>query len=195
MKRIVWTSIAMGILLIGAAAHATVSVTLSASGAFTPGSVITLNTYVTADAGEIDNAVFGALWYTGSQVNGPLDPGPGGTQQQFSLPGAGWILGTLSCTTMRCLVFNQINSTLPQPAPVNVSNFLIGTNTFTIEPDELFGSVIAFTWQSSPSTQRLDFFGVTNAPGVSITVVPEPTTVALLGLGLCAIAVAGRRKA
>jgi hypothetical protein len=185
----------MGTLPFGASAHATVSVTLSASGAFTPGSVITLNTFVTANGGEIDNTVFGRITYPGSQVNGPLDPGPAGTQSQNILPGAGWIIGSLSCTTATCVAFNQINSTLPQPDPINVTNFLIAITTFTIELDELPGSVINFNWASTPSTQRLDFFGLTTSPGVSITVIPEPTTAALLGLGLLGLVVASRRRA
>jgi len=51
------------------------------------------------------------------------------------------------------------------------------------------------TWQTTPSTQRLDFFGVTNAPGYSITIVPEPATTALLCVGLLRLAVATRRRA
>jgi hypothetical protein len=185
---------AVVLVLLAAAGNATVSITLSASGAFTPGSVITLETRVTANAGEIDNTVFGALIYPGTRVNGPLDPGPAGTQSQNILPGAGWIAGSLSCTTARCLAFNQINSTLPLPDPINVTDFLIATNTFTIEMDEVFGSVITFNWQSTPSTGRVDFFGLTSAPGVSITVIPEPTTAALLGLGLCGLVAASRRR-
>jgi len=191
MKRTLICGVLFGFLA-ATAANAAVSINLVASGPFTPGSVITLQTRVTANAGEIDNTVFGAILYPGALVNGPLDPGPGGTQSQNALPGPGWILGTLSCTTARCLAFNAINSTLPQPDPVNVTNFLIATNTFTI--DAPVGTAITFTWQSTPSTQRVDFFGLTTAPGVTVTVVPEPTTVAMLGLGLFGLAVAGRRR-
>jgi len=169
-----------------APADATVSLSLSANGDFTPGSVITLETRVTANGGEKDDVVFGAILYPGSQV----DPG---LQSQNLLPD-GWIFtATLSCTTVRCIAFLQINPTIPLPPP-NVSDFLIAVTPFTIQPDEVPGTVITFNWQSTPSFQRLDFFGITSHPGISITVVPEPTTAALLAASLLAVGMAARRR-
>lgn len=39
----------------------------------------------------------------------------------------------------------------------------------------------------------LNYFGITSLPGISFTIVPEPTTAALVALGLGALA-AGRRR-
>jgi hypothetical protein len=64
-----------------------------------------------------------------------------------------------------------------------------------IDPVTAPGTVVNFAWRTSPSAQRLDWFGLTNAPGVSITVAtPEPTTASLLGLGLLGLSVASRRR-
>jgi hypothetical protein len=97
----------------------------------------------------------------------------------------------LTCTTTFCNAFSQVNAA--GPIAVNVTDFLLATTTFTIDLATPVGSMINFTWNTSPSTSRLDWFGITNAPGVSITVVPEPTTALLLGAGLLGLALARRR--
>jgi PEP-CTERM motif len=99
---------------------------------------------------------------------------------------------------VRCVAFNQINSI--GPAAVNVADFQIATLTFTTAPlPENLLYPLLFDWVTTPTNQRLDFFGVTSAPGVCVTVmdgpacpVPEPDTGGLLALGLAALAVATR---
>jgi hypothetical protein len=168
-------------------ANAATSVVLSSdSPTYLAGGTITLTATVTQNAAETDTTVFGAILYTASKVDV-------GTQTQFALPPSGWVLGALSCTTTRCVAFSQVH--LAPALSVGVTNFVISTVTFTVELDELPGNTITFNWQTTPSTQRLDWFGITNAPGLTVTVIPEPTTAALLGRGLFGLAVAGRRRA
>lgn len=65
--------------------------------------------------------------------------------------------------------------------------------TITLTADAV--GVADFNWHSQLSNAlSLNFFGLTSASGISVTIVPEPTTAALLGIGLLGLAVAGRRR-
>ena len=52
--------------------------------------------------------------------------------------------------------------------------------------------VVNFGWQTT-GVNYLKFFGLTNAAGIAIQIIPEPTTAGLMGLGLLGLAISGRR--
>jgi hypothetical protein len=53
----------------------------------------------------------------------------------------------------------------------------------------------SFNWLTSGGgLLNLSFFGLTSANGVTVTIVPEPTTAGLMGLGLIGLAISGRRR-
>ena len=57
------------------------------------------------------------------------------------------------------------------------------------------GTVLTWNWQTTPTATQLSFFdAVPSVPAIQITVIPEPGTAALLGIGLLGVAVAARRQ-
>jgi hypothetical protein len=90
----------------------------------------------------------------------------------------------------------------PNAGTADVFNALAGTQATPI--DQLAVSTITltadaagtanFSWLINAGNESLNFFGLTNSAGTSVLIVPEPTTAALLGMGLLGLAVAGRRR-
>jgi hypothetical protein len=48
--------------------------------------------------------------------------------------------------------------------------------------------VVEVTWDTTDPSDQLTFFGLTNAPGTSFEIVPEPGTGVLLAIGLLSLA-------
>ena len=197
MKRTLTSLVAVAfVTALAISASASTNVSLSVVGPTTvpAGSVVILAAVVTSDGGELDNAVFGAV----NTVSGQFTLASGGPQVNLSTVGVaapGWSSGALTCTTAFCVAFSQVNSN--GAAAAGVTNLAIGSVAATLSGALAPGTVVNFNWRTTPSTQRLDWYGITNAPGTSVTIaaIPEPTTAAMIGLGLFGLAFAGRRRA
>lgn len=150
------------------------------------------------DAGASAHGIQGRLDYSGALVDN-------GTRTQTRLTGSygKWITGTLPAADNGVqawsLVFNQISPTLDQQdTALNLPGIL---STATLIAAAV--GVVNVNWHTVQDGFELDFFGLSNAPGTSFTIiscdgcsppVPEPSTMALLGLGLIALAALPLRR-
>jgi hypothetical protein len=169
---------------------------------FMPGDTITLYAKVsvltTDDDPTIavvgDDAIFGAIQIAGA----PIPAGPYAPGTQTALPGWATSVPALTCTTSFCRLFDQVDSVAPFTVAADVSGFAIGQMNFSVSLAATPGDTFTFSWRTAPTTQNLDFFNVQGGAGtvsVSVVPIPEPTTAAMLGLGVLGLALAGRRRA
>jgi hypothetical protein len=145
---------------------------------YAPGETITMT--ITGDSeGGTAASVIGRI----------LNTGAGGTSfvsaTQSQLISFGGFLPWVMGGTTGGKVFDQVGGLSPLP----VDNLLTSTVFWTA--DTL--GVAAFDWLTS-GTQPLSFFGLTSGAGHTVTIVPEPTTASLMGLGLIGLAISGRRR-
>jgi opacity protein-like surface antigen len=162
--------------LAAAASAVTLSVTPNAP-TYTVGQTVTLN--VVGDSqGSGDNAILGRLAYDLTLTSTVTS-----AQTTHTSPILGaWTANSLLTGDGFAEVFDQTS-----PLGLTLTVQQIQNASVTLVAD-LPGTVIV-TWSS------LDFFGLTSQAGTSFTIVPEPMTAALSGLGLLGLALAGRRRA
>jgi hypothetical protein len=186
MKRTLFLVAVLVAFATGASA-ATLSV-VSDKTTYAVGETITLS--VNGDAqGASSTAIFGRLQFDGSLVNNNTNT------QKLIGAASDWVKGGLSAgdtnavgpTTGFAEAFNQVSLN---------GGFQTATSpisTITLVAQAV--GVVSAQWnQVSGSGFELGYFGITNSPGATFTIIPEPSTVALLGLGLIGLAVSGRRR-
>jgi hypothetical protein len=160
-------------------AHAAVSVVLGSPDPqvpYYPGETIHLTVLVTSNGGETDMEVSGALAFppgaltrTAASQN-TLPPPP----FVWPNPPNFWVVDGLPCfsSPSQCWLFHQ-RVAFPASVTANVTSFPIASVEFTIDPGLTGPQVVEFTWVTT-APDGVDFFGVTNAPGYTITIVTDP---------------------
>jgi len=172
MKR---TTFAFVLLLVMSSAAQTATLTITSDKqVYQVGEQIVLN--VLGDAvGAQDGNIFGRILFDAGLAQHI------GTNQEPLTSFSGfvtWLIGPIDGGPGFGDAFSQLISQSPHPVdgPLVASVTLLATAPGTLN----------YSWETSGSFE-LRFFGLTDAPGGSVTIVPEPSTGALVALGLVAI--------
>ena len=149
-----------------------------------------------------DNATSIDVRIVGTGFSGvAAETGVGGTciAATGCLGGAGWVPGGTQGTTVggNFIALSQIGGLTPGPITNNMTPgvpFSTGTSSLS-SLFTLTASVFPGTYPINLADIGVGFFGVSGPQTIgSYTVVPEPTTAALLGLGVLGLAAAARRS-
>ena len=190
MKRTLFLVAALVVFATGASA-VTLTV-VSDKTTYNIGETITLSVNGQSDPGQTSFGIFGRLEFDGSLVNIS-----GNTQKLIGTAGSGWNKSTIETfdsnaagtNTAGAETFDQVNG----GGGTQTATDPISTVTLIAQA----AGVVNVVWNTaSGSGFELNFFGLSSGPGASFTIVaiPEPSTVALLGLGLIGLTVSGRRR-
>ena len=168
---------ALGLLAIASAASA-VSLSVSPDKlTYSVGETITL-TVSGDDAGVTAYGIHGRLIYDGALVNN------GTRTQNRAGPVGVWTVGPLAAADTNGPGSFSDAMNQSTPSMTDAANYPGVVSVVTLIAQAV--GIVDVQWNATDPNQ-LFFFGITSAPGTSFTIVPEPTTAALLVLGLLAL--------
>jgi len=180
--------LAAALVGLASAADAASVVVTSNQAVYTVGDTITLTVTGTANAGEVTTQVFGLLLLSSGNGGTVSGSGPAVQTALVSFGAIPWTIGgAAACDSTSCVVMNQLIGVTP--FPVSNTPLAIATLSYTAAtPGTVDLNFLALTF---------DFFGAALPATSSFNIVPipEPTTAAMLGLGILGLTLAGRRRA
>src|SRR5262245_47474208 len=155
--------IAAAVATFAALSSGAATITLAGPSTALPGQVIVLTATGSTGVGPADVggvSVGASILYDDAFVNTNV---PGSSQNPV-VPG--WTNGVLDCSLFRCRAFNQIAPLGSLPTVPALSDFLVSSTSFIIDPTTPIGTVLTFRWMTSPLSMNVLFFGAGASPDV-----------------------------